>query len=40
MSNDLIIGWCGACSFMAMAEKRLWWSGIFMLMAAGVAAFR
>jgi hypothetical protein len=33
MSAGFIIGWCAASSFLAMAEKRLIWSGIFLALA-------
>jgi hypothetical protein len=40
MSNDIIIGWCGAGSFYAMAEKKYLWSALNLAVAVAIAIWR
>lgn len=40
VSNSLAVGWFGAVSFLAMSDKKYWWSAINLALAFGFAMWR
>lgn len=37
ISNSFLVGWFGAGSFYAMADKKYWWSAVNLALAFGFA---